>query len=366
MGDYDAPVLGGRYRLGTCLGGGGMADVYRAVDTRLDRLVAVKLFRSGTDENGRQRFEDEARLLAGLSHPGLVPVHDASASGDELYLVMQLVEGATLSDQLAAGPLSPMQVAALGHQLAAVLDYVHSNGIVHRDVKPSNVLLSSEGRVFLADFGVSRLADAVGRMTASGVVMGTATYMAPEQVRGDDIAYPVDIYALGLVLLECVTGRVEYEGAGAEAAVARLTRAPQIPDGLAEPLTGVLREMLSEDPQQRPSAARCADLLSGEATEIIPAVSEASGTEPPTVPGTQLLPPETERAVAAQPERRRTRGRWPLVAALAGLVLLVVGFFLFPSGTEPDTSPTLPPASGPAGVERLPADLANLERMVRG
>ncbi|GAB3279597.1 serine/threonine-protein kinase [Parasphingorhabdus pacifica] len=391
MDEGDVPLLGGRYRLGSCLGGGGMADVYRAQDTRLDRTVAVKLFRSGTDAAGRERFEEEARLLAGLSHPGLVPVHDASASGDELYLVMQLVEGSTLADLIARGVLPPAEVAGLGRQLSEVLDYVHSNGIVHRDVKPSNVLLSREGRVFLADFGVSRLADAVGRMTASGVIMGTASYMAPEQVRGTDIAYPVDVYALGLVLLECVTGRVEYDGVGAEAAMARLTRPPRVPDHLPEYLASTLRAMLADDPAERPSSVRCADLLGSEVTETIPVVRTEPesplwpGTEDSTVvgpwpneestaqvnagaataPNTRMFPPDTTpNGGEDQHERRIPRG-WLFVAAGGAVGLVALLFLLLPSSPESEESPPLPPTSGPPGVERLDEDLANLERLVR-
>ncbi|CAM01398.1 protein kinase-like protein [Saccharopolyspora erythraea NRRL 2338] len=353
-------VLGGRYRLGACLGGGGMADVYRAMDTRLERLVAVKVFRSGTDETGRSRFEEEARLLAGLSHPGLVPVFDYSAGGDELYLVMQLVEGQTLADILESGPLPPAQVADLGHRLADVLAYVHANGIVHRDVKPSNVLVARDGRVYLADFGISRLIDAVGRMTSSGAIMGTATYMAPEQVRGTGVGHAVDVYALGLVLLECVTGRTEYPGAGPESALARLTRSPFVPDSLPEPLRGILRAMTATAPHERPSAERCADLLSGEATDLIPAVP----AETPRPPTRQIAAEELVREAAPAPEPKRRRWQWPLagVGAVAAVVALLL--FLQPP-PEPAPGPTLPPASGPPGVARLPEDLANLESLVR-
>ena len=345
-------LLGGRYRLGACLGGGGMADVYRAMDTRLERIVAVKVFRQGTDRTGRERFEEEARLLAGLSHPGLVPVFDYSAGADELYLVMQLVEGRTLADLVSAGPLPPEQVAELGRQLAEVLAYVHDNGIVHRDVKPSNVLIADDGRVYLADFGISRLIDAVGQVTGSGVILGTATYMAPEQVRGTGIGHPTDVYALGLVLLECVTGRTEFPGTGTEAALARLTRAPHVPDSLPEPLRSALRAMTAAAPHERPTAAHGADLLSGEATQVIAPVEAR--------PATRHMPaPEISPEV---PPRRRNR-TWP-VAAVAALVLLI-GLVMFLRQPEPAAVPELPAVSGPPGVERLPQDLANLEGLVR-
>ncbi|WP_190822889.1 serine/threonine-protein kinase [Saccharopolyspora pogona] len=396
----DVPLLGERYRLGARLGSGGMADVYRAMDTRLQRVVAAKCFRSGTDAAGRERFAEEARILAGLSHPGLVTVHDFSASEDELYLIMELVEGPTLSEVIAEGPLPPEQVADLGGQLASVLAHVHDNGIVHRDVKPSNVLISNDGKTFLTDFGISRLADAVARMTSSGIIVGTATYMAPEQVSGGDVGHPVDVYALGLVLLECVTGKVEYPGAGAESAVARLVRAPEVPIGIPAHLHRALLAMTAAGPERRPTAAQSADLLSGTATEVIPRIPAAPPTEPPRTepPRTEpprTEPPRTEPPRPPQPQNRpmtqhlpveelhtelhtelrtelRTErpNRWSnrrtLLLAGGALLVLLIALITYFSLPEAPVAPTLRPASGPAGVARLPEDLANLERLVQG
>ncbi|MEU6133077.1 serine/threonine-protein kinase [Saccharopolyspora sp. NPDC047091] len=362
MDDAAPKLLGGRYRLGRRLGRGGMSVVHRAVDTRLGRPVAVKVFRSDADEASRRRFEDEARLLARLSHPGLVTVHDAGAeTGDgDPYLVMQLVEGRTLSAAMRAGAIDPGEVAELGRRLAEVLAYVHANGIVHRDVKPSNVLITDAGEVFLADFGISLLVHAVGRMTDSGVVMGSAHYMAPEQVRDEDVDYAADVYALGLVLLECATGRAEYDGTKTEAAVARLTREPRVPDWLPNPLAEVLLAMTAYDPEQRPSAARCARLLAAE-----PAGPGATAkTESPQRRSTDTaeFAPAPEPAPAAPRPRRRA-----LLLGAAGLLVLVLGAaaLLVPGASAPER-PVLPPESGPPGVARLPADLDDLDGLVRG
>ncbi|WP_338595596.1 serine/threonine-protein kinase [Saccharopolyspora sp. SCSIO 74807] len=343
------PLLAGRYRLGRRLGRGGMSEVYRALDTELERPVAVKVFRPNADESARQRFADEARLLARLDHPGLVTVHDAGSEDEEPYLVMQLVDGRPLTELLQSGALAPDQIAELGRRLAWVLDYVHRNGIVHRDVKPANVLITADEQVFLADFGISRLADAVGRMTDTGIVMGSAHYMAPEQVRDEEVGYSADIYALALVLLECVSGEPEYEGTKAEAAVARLTRPPRIPDHLPEPLAGTLRAMTADDPDARPSAAQCVRLLSGEAVPAPPA-AEAEAQE------------NTE--VAAEPGRPgRRRIVRAAVGAMVAVAVLVGAFLLLPSEPPPEV-PALSPPSGPAGVQRLDADLDELSELV--
>jgi eukaryotic-like serine/threonine-protein kinase len=357
----DAPLLGARYRLGSRLGGGGMADVHRAMDTRLQRLVAAKVFRSATDELGRKRFAEEARILASLSHPGLVTVHDFSADEDELFLIMELIEGGTLADATESGPLRPEDVADIGGKLADVLAYVHGNDVVHRDVKPTNVLIGNDGRAYLADFGVSRLADAAGRLTDSRMVVGTTTYMAPEQVSGGDVGFPADVYALGLVLLECVTGRVEYPG-GPDAAVARLVRPPQIPFSIPARLRRGLLAMLAADPARRITAEQAGDLLNGRTTEVIAPVPPPLPAPPPRIPQQRAhRPPTQSMPIQPQPSHPPVA---PIAAGLLVVVTLAALLVAFwPDGSE---TPGLPPVSGSPGVDRLPEDLANLERLVRG
>ncbi|MGQ0841850.1 serine/threonine-protein kinase [Actinokineospora sp.] len=257
-------LLDDRYRLGGLIGTGGMADVHRATDTRLNREVALKIFRPHGDRATAARLESEARLLAGLSHPGLVRVFDVALDGDQPYLVMQLVTGCTLRTLLDSGPLGGDVVARLGLRLANTLAYVHSQGIVHRDMKPSNVLLDEEGTCYLADFGIAR-ALGTARLTSTGHCVGTAAYLAPEQVRGDETGPAGDIYSLGLVLLECLTGEPAYDGTDVEAAIARLSRAPEIPEWLPEVWADTVAAMTAREPVDRPDAADCAQRLAAAA-----------------------------------------------------------------------------------------------------
>ncbi|KJK33852.1 hypothetical protein UK23_44650, partial [Lentzea aerocolonigenes] len=235
----DRQLLADRYRLGELLGAGGVAEVRRARDTVLARDVAIKLFRSCRDGVDVRRFNNEIRALASLSHPGLVDVYDADASGETPFMVLELVEGRTLRDRIAYGPMDVDDVRRLGAALADALSHVHGHGFIHRDVKPSNILLEAGDVPRLADFGLARVADS-SRLTRADQVVGTAAYLAPEQVRGGEITSAVDVYALGLVLLECLTGHREYEGAEIEAAVARLHRPPVIPDDLPFDLTRLM------------------------------------------------------------------------------------------------------------------------------
>ncbi len=277
-------LLAGRYRLLDTVGVGGMAEVHRAEDTVLGRQVAVKVFRPGWDDTARRRFEAEVRTLAGLSHPGLVPVHDAGTGGDTPFLVMRLLEGRTLSAEIADGPLPTRRVRRLGAELAEALAYVHAQGVVHRDVKPSNVLFDALDRPYLADFGLAHLPGAT-RLTRSDQMVGTAAYLAPEQVRGTDVDHPADIYALGLVLLECLTGHREYPGSEVEAAVARLHRSPAIPGHLPADLAGLLSAMTASDPERRPTALDCARALqanpAGETLPVPVQVAETAQAEKP-------------------------------------------------------------------------------------
>src|SRR5688572_5471821 len=202
-----------------------MADVYEATDHQLQRQVAVKVFRAAATSD-RARFDAEVVVLAALNHPGLVQVYDAGDQDGDAFVVLELVEGPTLATRLReVGPLPAVDVADLGAQVADALAYVHERGVVHRDVTPSNVLCGPDGRPRLADFGIARLVDTT-RVTAAATAIGTAAYMAPEQVQGHDVTPAADVYALGLVLLELLTGRRAFEGTGHEVAVARLARPP--------------------------------------------------------------------------------------------------------------------------------------------
>ena len=226
-------VIAGRYELETLCGRGGSAEVWAATDTALGRRVAVKLVTASGGEDSA-RVGDEARLLARLSHPGLVPVYDAGTDeAGRPWVVMELVEGETLADVVRRGPVPSVRTADIGQVLALALAHVHAQGLVHRDVKPANVLIANDGRIRLTDFGIARLVDAA-RVTATGMAVGTASFLAPEQVTGAPVGPPADVYALGLVLLECLTGRREYPGNAVEVALARLHRPPEVPASLPD------------------------------------------------------------------------------------------------------------------------------------
>lgn len=255
----DPMVVGGRYELGALLGTGASAVVRRASDRVTGRTFAVKLFHAGASAHDRRRQQREMRALAMLQHPGLVTLHDGGVEGDRPYIVTDFVDGPTLAERLEAGPLDADEVRRLGARLADALAHVHRGGIVHRDLKPANVLLGSDGPR-LADFGIARAVDGTA-VTGTGYVVGTAAYLAPEQVRGEWVGPEADVYALGLVLLEALTGRREYPGALVESATARLHRPPGIPDGISASLSTALQAMTALEPAARPTAAQVAALL---------------------------------------------------------------------------------------------------------
>ncbi|WP_447002048.1 protein kinase domain-containing protein [Saccharothrix isguenensis] len=327
-------LLAGRYRLLDTVGVGGMAEVYRAEDVVLGREVAVKVFRPGWDDTARHRFETEVRTLAGLSHPGLVPVHDAGTGGDTPFLVMRLVEGRTLGAEIADGPLPVRRVRRLGAELAEALAYVHAQGVVHRDVKPSNILLDAHDRPYLADFGVAHLPGAT-RLTRTDQLVGTAAYLAPEQVRGADVDHPADIYALGLVLLECLTGHREYPGSEVEAAVARLHRSPALPEHLPADLVDLLSSMTASDPDQRPTAADCARALRTDpADDTVPA--------PAPVPAPVAV---VDTAPIKAPRSARMPRKALLASAAALLGTVSIAWALTPDAQPVNSAPVTAPSA---------------------
>ena len=271
-------LLGNRYRTTELIGTGGAASVYRAVDQNLGRDVAVKLFRptvSDDDENRRQ--QTETLLLATLNHPGLVTLLDAGVMQDDdgrasTFLVMELVDGPDLRQTLKSGPLGPAGTASLGADLADALNYVHSNGVIHRDVKPANILLyplaENDTRLYpkLTDFGIARMTEAT-IATAHGATIGTANYLSPEQALGGAVDPRTDIYSLGLVLLECLTGEKAFPGPIVESAVARLVRDPDVPADLGSEWVDLLRAMTARTVEARPDAHDVAAALRSLGTE---------------------------------------------------------------------------------------------------
>jgi serine/threonine protein kinase len=350
-----AAVIGGRYRLDALVGRGGTAEVWQATDTSLDRVVALKLVTVAHDESSA-RAADEARTLARLSHPSLVQVYDAGTDGSgRPWVVMEYVDGETLADAIRRGPLPVRRINEIGLAVAEALDHVHAQGLVHRDVKPANVLMGRGGSTKLTDFGIARLVDAA-KVTSTGLMVGTASYLAPEQVSGEPVGPPCDVYALGLVLLEALTGRREYDGPAVEAAMARLHRQPAIPGSLPAGWAELLTAMTSRYADDRPTAAEVArvlrSLLSGATTTtVLPQRTEALAG------ATRAIPMTPVPAVPAAP--RSSRGPW-IAAALVAVVALVVGGVLLSQGK------TATPQTVPAVSTDVPQPLkTEIERFVQ-
>lgn len=350
--------VGDRYVLRGLLGRGGMADVYEATDEVLHRQVAVKVLRyTADDPSSTARFTAEGRTLAKLHHPSLVTVLDAGTEGDLQFLVLQLVDGLTLAELTRRERLPLERVGQIGAEVAGALAVVHENGVVHRDVKPGNVLLAKDGRALLADFGIARLLADATRHTRTGLTLGTVAYVSPEQVRGEAVTPSSDIYSLGLVLIEAITGRPVYEGTDLEAALPRVHSAPPVPDDLPAAWRDVLGAMTRLDPADRPGAAEVAAALSTAlSTRVL------APTQPVPDTGTRVLP---QPPVPASPGHVTTKDRpWKvLLGVVAALLVLGVGVVLV-RGDDPGAEAG---SEVPEGVPaQLQEPLADLHDAVEG
>ncbi|HEX6422884.1 MAG TPA: serine/threonine-protein kinase [Acidimicrobiales bacterium] len=349
-------VIDQRYRVVASVGCGGMAEVFRATDTVTAGAVALKVLR-GHEPGQAERFRAEADALARLDHPGVVQLRGAGTHDGAPYLVLDLADGPSLADRLAAGPLGLDRAVALGTQVADALSHAHRLGVVHRDVKPSNILGAGHDRWRLADFGIAGVAGEPS-LTTTGLVVGSPPYVAPEQVEGRPVGPAADVYALALVVIECLTGHRCYRGGQFEVALARLHRQPAIPTGLPEWLRDVLAAMTARDPLRRPSTAAVADAFRDRTAEPVVAVT----AEVPTVVYLPVGAPVDARAGGAAPPRprgaapgrrphpRRARplahGRRPpprragALAAVGTAAALVLSFGLWAAGGEADPAPT--------------------------
>jgi eukaryotic-like serine/threonine-protein kinase len=338
-------LFAGRYRITRKLGGGGMADVYLAEDQELGRRVAIKILhnRYANDEQFVERFRREATHAAGLSHPNIVSIFDRGEADGSYFIVMECVEGRTLKELIRSRGPCPIPVAiAYTRQILSALRYAHRNGVIHRDIKPHNVIVDPEGVVKVTDFGIARAG--ASQMTEEGAIIGTAQYLSPEQARGAPVDQSSDLYSTGIVLYELLTARVPFSGeTPVEIAMKHIGEPPRAPSDLRpeipEDLDLVVLRALSKEPKERyqTSAAMDADLETVAHGGHVPvetaeAATMVLGTDAPTA-ATQVA--RRPRLTAAEPTdfdptRPRRRPIWPwLAGAGAALALLVIGFLLY-------------------------------------
>ena len=338
----------GRYRIERELGHGGMAAVYLAHDEELDRLVALKLLPEhlADDDTFHARFLREARLAARLSHPNVVRVYDAGDADGRPFIVMEYVPGTSLAQ---CGKVAPERVVELGVQACAGLQHAHDAGLVHRDVKPANLLLRDDGVLKIADFGIARAAEST-RHTQAGTLLGTAEYLAPEQIAGEDATPASDVYSLGAVLYELLTGRTPYEFNSLRELAAKQAEGMIVPAGDLEP--SVTREVeaavmhaLARDPHFRPaSAAELAQQLA-----------------PPAGPPTQPLPARRSFSIPG-----RGGARWIAAAIALAAVAVILGLAKLGGdggNAPPPASPHVAPPAPGATPEQQARNLARWLRV---
>jgi beta-lactam-binding protein with PASTA domain/predicted Ser/Thr protein kinase len=332
-------VVDERYRLDRKIGSGGMADVWLAEDTELDRKVAIKILHDNFAQDAEfvQRFQREAQAAAGLQHPNVVGIFDRGSFNGTYFIAMEYVDGPSLKD-LVKGGMSPKDAIDFTRQILNAARFAHRKGIVHRDLKPQNVLIDGEGRARVADFGIARAGES-SDITATGSVMGTAQYISPEQAQGKPTTPRSDIYSIGVILYEELTGRVPFQGDSAVAvALKQVSEAPRRPSAInpdvPPALDAVVMRALTKDPDARfkdadaflralDAAEKAPDTPRPQDTAAFAAVTPEGVAD---VPGEEE--PYEEEEEEGERDRRRRRWRWIILALLAAAVAALVAFAL--------------------------------------
>ncbi len=350
-------LFDGRYRITRKLGAGGMADVYLAEDQELGRRVAIKILndRHANDDQFIERFRREAKNAAALNHPNIVSIYDRGNAENTYYIAMEFLDGRTLKELIVGRGAAPVNVAIeYTRQILSALRFAHRHGIVHRDIKPHNVLVDGEGRVKVTDFGIARAG--TSQMTETGSIVGTAQYLSPEQARGGEVDQRSDLYSLGVVLYELLTGKTPFDGdTPVEIAMKHLSNAPKPPSKLRPDippeLDMIVLRALAKNPDDRyqsademeadlervargaPVAAATVDsatqVLAVPAASAAEAATAATMIAPPRTGGPAAPPPIVEDEEYAEPGGP-DRPLWPwLVAALFVIAAVVAGFFVW-------------------------------------
>jgi beta-lactam-binding protein with PASTA domain/predicted Ser/Thr protein kinase len=337
-------LFDGRYRIIRKLGAGGMADVYLAEDQELGRRVAIKILndRHANDDQFVERFRREAKNAAGLSHPNVVSIYDRGEADGTYYIAMEYIEGRTLKELIVTRGPSPIGIAVdYSRQILQALRFAHRNGIVHRDIKPHNVIVDSEGRIKVTDFGIARAG--ASQMTEAGSIIGTAQYLSPEQARGAPVDQTSDLYSVGIVLYELLTGQVPFNGeTPVEIAMKHLSQTPAEPSShrpeIPRDLDYVVLRALAKDPAERYRSAEDMDAdlerigrgvgVTAETAEA--ATSVLSRSDVLASAPTTIRPPDASRAYTPgryyeYEEVRRGRPWWPWLLALGVVLAAIVG-----------------------------------------
>jgi serine/threonine-protein kinase len=341
-------ILGGRYRVEARIGAGGMAEVFRGLDTTLDRQVAIKILapQFARDPSFVDRFRREAQAAARLNHPNIVHTFDTGVDGDTNYIVMEYVEGRTLAEFLGrGGTLAPVKAAEIAEKVAEALMAAHAQGVIHRDIKPANVMVTRDGHVKVMDFGIARMLAGPDTVEQTAAVLGTAAYLSPEQAQGQAVDARSDLYSLGVVLYEMLTGKPPFTGDSAMAVAYKHVQETPLPPSTLNSdvpprLDAVVMRSLAKNPANRyQSAAEFREdlqrVIDGQEVQATPLL-------PPESSATQVISRPPSTAVMAPVEEEDERKTW-LIVLITVLVLLLLagGAYLLAHSLLSDNAPAV-------------------------